>query len=701
MKFSCQWLSESITLPDLSEAGIRELAARLTAAGLAVEYVERAGEDFVLDIDVTTNRPDAMCHHGLARDLSALLDLDLRFPACTFAEGAETAASAVSVTIEDARCPRYAARILRGVRVGPSPAWLAARLAAIGLRSINNVVDVTNYVLWELGQPLHAFDLATIPGGEIRVRAARAGETLITLDGVARELDPEVLVIADRERAVALAGIMGGLDTEVTAGTTDVLLESAHFDPKAVRRGAKRLGMHTDASHRFERGADPELCARALDRAAHLLVEVAGGTVLAGVVDARWHGSADWCRSGRLTLDGLAGFMGVEVETSWVERWFARLGFELAAESPAAWRVRVPSWRYYDFQPVKPTGLVYEADLYEEAARLHGLDDIPSALPAIGGSDAPASPELVRRRKVADVLAAAGFAEAIHYAFCDSREAAALPRLRPEAGLLALANPLSEHYDVMRPSLLPGLLEAARFNLNRGAEAVRLFEIGKIFVPRHGERFPEELETVGVVLGGARGTPWERRAELDFFDLKGVLEELAAVFGVDLTPRAADLVGLVPGATAEIVAGGQVVGTLGRLAGEDGTPLYAGELLLAALGTGAGRLTVQPPPRLPGVAVDLTLTHPLAVSWTQLVGVIEEVAPADLRSVALKDRYQGKGVPRGAVNTTLAFVYNAAERSLTQDEVNERQMAVARALETRFGWKADSQATKQEADHGN
>lgn len=696
MKFSCQWLSDSVALPSSTETGVREIAERLTAAGLAVEYIEPTGEDFVLDIDVTTNRPDAMCHHGLARDLSAIFDRDLHFPKSEISESAESAAGVATVTIEDARCPRYAARVLRGLSVGPSPSWLVERLSAIGLRSINNVVDVTNYVLWELGQPLHAFDLATIPGGEIHVRAAREGETLVTLDGVSRTLDPEVLVIADRTRAIALAGIMGGLETEVTATTRDVLLESAHFDPKAVRRGAKCLGMHTDASHRFERGADPELCARALDRAAHLLRELAGGDVLAGVVDVRWDASADWRRGGRLTLAGLNGFLGATATDEQIERWYRRLGFELEADGPGAWRVRAPSWRYYDFQPTKPSGQIYEADLYEEAARLHGLDAIPAALPAIGGSDAPATPELLRRRRVADVLAAAGYAEAIHYAFCDPAEAAALPRLRPAAAMLALANPLSEHYAVMRPSLLPGLVEAARFNLNRGAEAVRLFEVGKIFVPRDGERFPEELETVGVVTGGSLGTPWERRAEIDFFDLKGAFEELALVFGVELELRAATLPGLLPGATAEVLVGNEVVGVLGRLTAEDGTAVFAGELLLDSLGAGALGSKVEPPPRLPGIAVDLTLTHALDVPWTDLVRAVEEVGPANLRSVSLKDRYQGKGVPRGAVNTTLAFVYNAADRSLTQDEVNQRQGAVAKELERRFGW-----SSAKEDGHGD
>src|SRR6202035_1256426 len=284
MLFSRRWLAEYVELP----ADADELARRLTFAGFAVEQVKAVDDDFLLDVDVTTNRPDCMNHFGLARELAVLLDRPLKPPAVALREAAERTADAAKVVLQDfAGCPRYLARVIRGVRVGESPAWLQARLESIGQRAINNVVDVANFCLWELGQPMHAFDLAKLAGATVVVRRARVGESLVTLDGQARELSPEMLVIADAERPVALAGVLGGLDSEVTESTTDILLESAHFDRQAVRLTARRLGIHTDASHRFERGADIEACAFAAERAAALIAELAGGTVLAGAVDER------------------------------------------------------------------------------------------------------------------------------------------------------------------------------------------------------------------------------------------------------------------------------------------------------------------------------------------------------------------------------------------------------------------------------
>ncbi len=685
MKFSLSWLRDYLPLPE--EPG--EVASRLTAAGLAVEQVEEAGEDTVLDVDVTTNRVDAMNHLGLARELSAIFDRPLRLPDAAPAEAAERTENAVSLAIEDAGCLRYAARVVRGVKIGPSPEWLRLRLEAIGARSINNVVDVTNYVLWELGQPIHAFDLSKVGGRKIVVRSARAGEKLVTLDGVERELASEDLVIADQAEPQGLAGVMGGQPSEVTEATVDVLIESAHFDPKAVRRAARRLGMHTDASHRFERGADPEMCAFAASRAAVLIRQVAGGEVLAGVADVRHDATRHWRLDGRLVQARLDRFIGVQVPPADVERWLARLGFGLERDGAEAWRVQVPSWRWYDFQPAREPGECYESDLFEEVARLLGLDAIPATLPATRGADAPPSPVILRRRQVARHLAACGFAEAVNYAFHDPAEAAMLPSLKPGSPAVRLANPLSERYSVMRRSLLPGLVLSARFNQRRGAPAVRLFEIGRAFFGRTEPGLPEEIELVGLVVGGTWGSPWQRSVEIDLFDLKGAVESVAAGFGVEIEARPAVLPGLVEGATAELLIDGEVVGYLGRLGEEEAYPLFAAELALAALGEGAADHQVEPPSRFPGVAADLTLTHSLAVAWSELVVTIDAEKPPTLLAFELKDRYQGAGVPEGAVNTTIAFSYGAKDRSLTQEEVNAAHLGLASELESRYGWARD------------
>ncbi|HEX7184594.1 MAG TPA: phenylalanine--tRNA ligase subunit beta [Thermoanaerobaculia bacterium] len=685
MLFSRSWLAEYVDLPGDSQ----DLARRLTAAGLNAEGVEEKGDDVLLDIEVTTNRPDAMNHLGIAREAAVLYERPLRRPESSPEEGSERVEDAASVEVEDEEgCPRYVARVVRGVRVGPSPDWLRKRLEAIGLRSINNVVDVTNFILWEMGQPLHAFDLAKLGGRKIIVRRAREGEMLTTLDGVERKLDPEMLVIADAERPVALAGVMGGADSEVTEETADILIESAHFDRRRVRLTARALGMHTDASHRFERGTDPEGSLVAASRAARLIAEIAGGTVLAGAIDARKAGFPPE-RKGRLELARLNAFAGAEIPAADVERWLAGLGFGLeSAGTPedTAWDVTVPSWRFFDFQP-RPDGRAYEADFFEEVLRIYGLDNIEATLPRLTGADEPRTPLQKLRDRIRFYLSAAGYAEAIHFAFHSRDMDARFPSLRPGTEPLALANPLSEAYSVLRRSLIPNLVETARFNQRRGLPAVRLFELGTAFFENPGAPLPDQPEQLGLVCGGTVGTSWEHAMELDFFDLKGALEGLADALGVTLEARPAELPGLLAGNTAELVRSGEVVGYLGRVEEEEGYPIYVAEIALDGLAGGESSLEVDLPSRYPGISADFTFTHSLDIPWAEIDRAIAELRPADLVSSDLKIRYRGQGVPEGAVNTTISFLYNSGERSLTQEEVNERQAALTGELERRFGWR--------------
>jgi phenylalanyl-tRNA synthetase beta chain len=689
MLFSKSWLADYVELPEA-----KELARVLTSVGLAVDQVEETDGDALLDIDITTNRPDCMNHLGLAREAAVALGRPLRRPEPAPKEGDEPVTAAADIEIEDQEgCPRYAVRVVRGVRIGPSPDWLRTRLQAIGLRSINNVVDVTNFILWETGQPLHAFDLAKLPGGRIVVRRARAGESLVTLDGVERKLDPEMLVIADTERPVALAGVMGGADTEVTDATTDILIESAHFERGRVRSTARALGMHTDASHRFERGTDPEACVWAADRAAALIQEIAdGGTVLAGAIDRRRAGFPA-PRRGRLDLHRMARFVGVEIPRDQAERWLTGLGFALEPAGADAWDVTVPSWRLYDFPP-RPNGAVYEADLFEEAIRHFGFDNIPPSLPALPGSDAPKTEAQIRREQVRSYLAAGGFVEVVQFAFQDPVMDAAYPSLRPGTKPLALANPLSERYSVMRRSLVPNLVETARFNQRRGAASVRMFEIATVFFDQPGAELPDQPEHVGLICGGRPGSPWQRpwdgETELDLFDLKGAVEGIAAALRVRIDARPARLQGLLEGSTAELFrpdGDGATIGYLGRLEAEEGYPLYVAEVALDGLAGGSPTLEIDLPSRFPSVEADLTLTHSVDTPWVEIDRAIAELRPADLVSWSLQVRYRGAGVPEGAVNTTIRFLYNSPERSLTQEEVNERQLALAAELERRYGWK--------------
>ncbi|HUP25025.1 MAG TPA: phenylalanine--tRNA ligase subunit beta [Thermoanaerobaculia bacterium] len=673
MLFSLTWLADYVDLPDAPEA----VAARLTGAGHAVDKIEQRDGEVVFEVDITTNRPDCMNHLGLAREIAVLYDRPLRPPATLPAPGEPFELGPLGmagVEIESPElCPRFAVRVIEGVTVGPSPDWLRLRLEAIGVRPINNIVDATNFVLHELGQPQHAYDLERVPEGRLIVRLARPGETLVTLDGEERLLEPDMLVIADRERAVGVAGVMGGLATEVTEATTTVLLESACFEPRGVRRTSKKLGLHTDASHRFERGVDPQLCARAAERAARLIAELGGGRVLAGGSDLV---AVELPRPRPIELrtDRLDAIAGFPIAPADLERWLRGLGFavELGA---GPWLVTPPSWRVWDVERVE--------DLYEEAMRIHGFDDVPALLPALAGADAPELPAHRRRRLLRRELWACGLCETIHYAF---HAPADDDRFAPlvAGGPIRLANPLSDRYSVLRRSLLPDLVETARFNQRRGATEIALFEIGGLFGAG-------ELESVAVVLGGRPTSLWQQRQEHDFFDLQGVLDHLRAVAEVTWTLEPGEIPGLVRGAAAVVLdRDGRRVGHAGRVEDDDlAYPLFAAELLVTALGDlGAGLPEpVVAPSRFPGISSDLTVAHPVDLTWSELEAAVLAVratglAP-DLKDYELKDRFAGPGVDAGRVHSTLSFHFAAADRSLTQEAVQRQHEALAEALRRR------------------
>src|SRR5437764_2091948 len=527
MDISYKWLREltDVSLPP------QKLAKRLTMAGLAVDSVREAGDDFVLEFDLTSNRPDCLSHLGIAREAAALTGASVRLPGAEFKNAGGRTEEFTSVQIEDADlCPRYAARVVRGVKIAPSPEWLARRLQAIGQRSINNVADITTFVLHELGQPLHAFDLATLAERRIVVRRARAGERIKTLDGVERELDEQMLVIADAARAVAVAGVMGGEETEISGATADVLIESAYFDPQSVRRTSKALGLQTEASYRFERGVDYEGVRRAQDRCVALICEIAGGTATADAVDvypSKITPPVVYLRPRR--VEELAGLAVGEQECL---RILTSLGFNTVEQSGASegsgagakFFFRAPTWR---------TDVSIEEDLVEEVARHVGYEKIGEALPP-----SPVTGEYLagdrRRRAARQVLTAAGFNEAINYSFIDESRAIndegatddegesrfelvpGLRKVEGEGAFVRLSNPVVEGARLMRPTLLPGLLESVRHNFNHAARDVRLFETGHIFAARsfmkelaeldeseaNSESRPREIEAFALVVTG-------------------------------------------------------------------------------------------------------------------------------------------------------------------------------------------------------
>ncbi len=685
MLFSRAWLSRYLQL----EASDRELGDALTGIGFALDGIEKRGEDTLLDFDITTNRPDCMCYLGLAREIALALELSVEMPPVAL-EPTEAAAEEMPPPTIDREaaddCLSYCATVIEGVKIAPSPAWLRDALVSVGLRPINNVVDVTNFVLWETGQPLHAFDHGRLRGPAIGVRHARAGEKLVTLDGEERELDPEVLVIADAERSVALAGVMGGADSEVTSKTVDVLLESAHFAPSAVRRSSRRLGIHTDASHRFERGADPGICLAAARRATALILEVAGGRAHEAV---EVHSPVHLPKlEGRLELGRLNAFAGLEVTSGEVERILKGLGFDLEAQGEGVWDVAVPSWRYYDFSAVGADGRVFEADLFEEVMRHVGFDRIPATLPRMGGpDDGPSSQEFTRRWGIQDYLSACGFLEAVHYAFHAHDEDRAVASLLA-GDAVELLNPISDLHGVLRRSLIPGLLASARANQNREALGIRLFEVGHVFCAG-GESGVIEIEAAALVGGGRSGEEWDGQPEIDLFGAKGIMQGLAEHFDVELTSEPAEVTGFMPGTAALLRLGdgsNTLVGQLGQV--DDPSlrfPLFAGEILTSALASSVRPAKVTVPSRYPSITADLTLVHPLSVRWKEIAAAIEELRSPELAAYDLVVRYRGEGVPENAVATTVHFVYQAPDRSLLQEEVNQRQARLAGELEQRLG----------------
>jgi phenylalanyl-tRNA synthetase beta chain len=676
MKLLYSWICDH--LEGAADAGT--MAARLTLAGLNVEVREPHGEgDEVWDVDVTTNRPDAMNHRGMAREAAAAGCGTLRPVDAAVAEVAPPVGELADLTVEDTTgCPRYCARVVRGVTVGPSPAWLAARLEACGIRPINAVVDATNYVLLDLGQPLHAFDLATLAGRRIVVRRARQGETMATLDGVERTFTGEDVLICDGARAVAVAGVMGGAATEITASTAEVLLESACFDPVAVRRTARRLGLSTEASHRFERGADREMARTAVDAAAALIVRLAGGEIAAGVLDSAPAAPAP--RAVGFSLSRLAAFAGCPLPAERVLAILAALGFAPRKQGDAV-SCTVPSHR---------VDIELAEDLYEEVLRHFGYDNVPSALPAAASQPGQRLGSWSLTERARNALAAAGLAEAVTYSFVapELEAATAATPLAARGGAVPVVNPISSRLAVMRRSLLAGLVEVAGANLRRGAATVALAEVGRAFFAADGR--PREEERAALVLAGGAGT-WDAPRTLDFLDLKGVVEVVldglglgAAVWRPAVTPLFA------AGLAAEIVVDGAVVGVAGCLADEAAAladvqaPLWAAELDLAAAAAPAVP-AFQPLPRFPAVPADLTVRHTLALPYGELVAAIRRDGPPWIESIAPVARYRGEGVAEGEVKTTVRITYRHADRSLTQEEVNAAHFALMDALARHLG----------------
>ena len=652
-------------------AGTMELPNSWEAGGLLSEHFLLADE--VLEVEVTPNRPDCLSVRGLAREIAAISgasfdeDLSFRHP---WGERPIDADVAIEVKDPDL-CPRYAARVIRGVTIAESPQWLKARISHAGMRPVNNVVDITNYVLWSLGQPLHAFDLKTVHGGRIIVRRALPGETITTLDNQDRILTEDMLVIADAERASVVAGIMGGLDSEVTDSTTNVLLEAANFAGPSIMRTSSALGLRSEASTRYEKGLDREMIPLALDMACKLMVEVCGGEVSVGTIDVRSEPLPDMVV--QIRPSRVEATLGVAVDREEIADVLTRLGC-LVDDLHDGFLVHVPTFR---------ADLGREIDLIEEIARIHGIERIPSTLPARRKGRGGLNDLQVARRRVEDLLTGCGLVQAINYSFGDDRWG---DRLRlevndPRRSGVKIANPLSGEQSVMCTMLLPGLLGTARLNISVRENRVHIFETGRVFRPGDSV-LPEERLHLGVLLTGQ----WDVESWLhagitvDYFLGKGILERLSRGLGIQLSYSPAAEPFLHPGKSALVLnETGQVVGWLGEV-----HPLVlqecdirsdcvvAAELDLdALLEARSGPAMFKDLLAYPVVEQDLALVVDSGIASS---AVLEELYAAGgelLEDARVFDVYEGPQVPEGKKSLALRLSFRSSERTLSESEVNE------------------------------
>jgi phenylalanyl-tRNA synthetase beta chain len=716
VKILVSWLREYVDVP----VPIDQLAKDLTMRGFevaSVEPVEGRPDDAVIDFEITANRPDCLCVLGMAREAAVRYGLPLRSAVSGLGIrdsglGTPTAASVgtgpvagsqlpvtgdLDVTIERPDlCPVYSAALM-DVTIGPSPAWLVERLTLSGVRSINNIVDVTNYVLLELNQPLHAFDydaIARNAGGQGRqliVRTAHAGETLITLDGVERTLADDMLVIADHAGAQAVAGVMGGGATEIGPATRTIALESAYFEPTQVRRTRRRLNLSTEASYRFERGVDPSMPVRALQRAIELIVQIGAGSARGGHVVAGTTVPAP--RTIGLRWPRIARVLGMEVPPAEVEQILTALGFHLAVlegdeaatrQQQATWDVTVPGWR---------GDVTREEDLIEEVARCAGYDRLPVTFPALAAPPARTAPRLARDARVRDVLVGAGFAEAVTFTFIEKSAAAPF-----DAASIAIDNPLSELFAVLRPSVLPGVIDSLSHNRRREQRDIRLFELGTRFTRAHGES-----RSVAIAwTGAASAEHWSGTGrDVDPYDMLGVVQRVAEAVRVQvdvekgehpalMTGRAARLVCAdASGARVEVGWIGQLATTLAEARGLPANdPVIVAELdldLAAPDYDPDHQAVMQPLPRHPSVVRDLSIVVAADLPAVSVRQTIQSAAPATLVSVREFDRYQGKSLPDGKVSLSLRLTFRTPERTLTDAEVQSATDAIVTALAAEHG----------------
>jgi phenylalanyl-tRNA synthetase beta chain len=638
--------------------------------------------DVVFEINVTPNRPDCLSVVGIAREAAAILGTKLNYPPLTVTESTGDINQLATVELRDSeKCPRYSCRVIKDVKIGPSPVWLKSRLESSGVRSINNVVDVTNYVLLELGQPLHAFDYDLIEGKKIIVRAAGDGEVITTLDGVERKLTSEDLLICDGKRPVALAGVMGGANTEVSDRTTNILLESAYFDPATVRKTSRKTGLKSESSYRFERGVDPNGITKALDRASELMRELSGGEVAKGRIDE--YPVKIEPPLVRLSVDRVNSLLGTVIDAGEIMRISEGLGFESAATSNGEINLRIPTWR---------VDVTREIDLIEEIARLYGYGGIPGTLPAVTMKSEGIDPAKKVERRFKEILVSGGFSEAINFSFEDYE----LLTLFGKTEALRILNPLSKEGEVMRTSLLPGLIRNAMLNLNRQEQNVRLFETGKIFLPSGKGELPDEITKLAAAATGRRQPELWDKEEFDFYDFKCALDkgfDALSLSGSVKYQRATEIGFLHPGKSAVVSAGDDVCGFIGELHPDlrdrfgISKGLYVMEIDLDRITRKfiETKKAFTPLPRFPAVRRDIAL---IVDEETPASSILEEIKGLDsklIEDAMVFDVFTGSPVESGKKSVAVSLQLRAQDKTLTEEEINKVQDKTIKKLRLALG----------------
>jgi phenylalanyl-tRNA synthetase beta chain len=691
MKVVYNWLKEFVE----AKASAEDLRARLSLVGIAVDAIDDTVAGPVLDAEITANRPDCLGHLGIAREVAAIYRVPLKPLHPNLKEITEKAAGATRVEIEAPElCGRFTARVIRGVKVQPSTDWLRQRLEAIGEKSINNVVDVTNYVMFELGHPLHAFDFDKLAEHQLVVRRAQPGEKIKTLDGGEHKLTKDMCVIADAQRAVSIGGIMGGANSEISLSTKDILIECAWFDPISIRRSAKALGLRTEASYRFERGADPEMTELASRRAAELIQQVAGGEILAGVVDIYPHREPE--KKIELSRKELLRVMGADVPDRDIEQILSALGFHpVRVDSnrgsdgsiAAVWECRAVSWRQ---------DVTRSIDLIEEVARHYGYDKFPPRLPPAKIA-AHRLPHAEAQDRLCERIVALGYQEIVEIPIVDTKRDELFRSGDLEPALIG--NPLAEDAAVMRSSGTVSMLRAIEWNLNHGQRNLRLFEIGKTYELRNGEPVETPVLTLGITGSAREKTIYEGARDFEFADLKGDLDTIGGLAG-GFTWESGGPQWLSGARAARLhlkhkTGQREFIGTAGQIAKRIADEfkfrqnVLVAELKLESLLTGlesaAAALRFKPLPRFPAVERDFSVVLADGVQFAQVEDAIRSLGIPELQSIEALDLFRGGQVPAGKYSLMIRVTLQSAEATFTDAQLNDFSSRIVAALQQKLG----------------